>query len=100
MASFESGVQGYISGIAFVRVNFPVDSHGHAEIACKHCQFLSSNTRICRLNNKPVAYPMTNVGQYCPLYPEELNDITGEVPTIDVGDDKEEKDVPNRSGNH
>ena len=81
MASFESGVKSYITGKCEIRVNFPVDFKGHVEIACKHCPYLSSNDRYCQLNKKPVAYPMTNVGQDCPLFPEEIEfDIeTGEV---------------------
>ncbi len=70
---FENGVSGYITGIAEIKVNFPIDEKGRAEIACKHCPYLSSNERMCQLNKKPVAYPNKFVGQDCPLH-EEAND--------------------------
>ena len=75
MANFESGVAGYVKGLYLVEVNFPIDNKGSAEIACKHCPFLSSNERLCQLNKKPVAFPNKYVGDYCPLTPaEEVND--------------------------
>lgn len=67
MAHFESGVSSYVKAEALVKVNFPVDEKGRAEIACKHCQYLSSNERMCQLNKEPVAYPSKFVGDMCPL---------------------------------
>ena len=67
MSSFESGVKKYIHGQAVVDVYFPVDWNDRAEVACKHCPFLSSNERICELNKKSVAYPHKYVGNDCPL---------------------------------
>lgn len=67
MANFESGVASYIKAEAIVKVNFPVDEKGKAEVACKHCPYLSSNERMCQLNKKPVAYPNKFVGDMCPL---------------------------------
>ena len=64
---FESGVASYIKAEAIVKVNFPVDEKGRAEIACKHCPYLSSNERMCQLNKEPVAYPNKFVGDMCPL---------------------------------
>ena len=64
---FESGVASYIKAEAIVKVNFPVDEKGRAEIACKHCPYLSSNERMCQLNKEPVAYPNRFVGDMCPL---------------------------------
>ena len=80
MANFDSGVFGYVIGRASVEVYFPVDKNGNAEIACKHCPYLSSNERLCQLNKKPVAYPHKFVGDLCPLMPEmadgaEVNEI-------------------------
>ena len=69
MANFESGVKEYITGTYMVEVNFPVDFKDNAEIACKHCPYLSSNERICQLNKKPVAFPNKYVGDFCPLEP-------------------------------
>ena len=64
---FESGVASYIRAEAVIKVNFPVDEKGRAEIACKHCPYLSSNERMCQLNKEPVAYPNKFVGDMCPL---------------------------------
>ena len=71
LSNFDSGVKGYITGEYLVKVHFPVDFKNRAEIACKHCPFLSSNERMCQLNKKPVAFPKTNVGDWCPLIPIE-----------------------------
>ena len=70
MANFDSGVFGYVIGRASVKVSFPVDKNGNADISCKHCPYLSNNERMCQLNKKPVAYPMKFVGDFCPLTPE------------------------------
>ena len=67
MANFESGIASYIKAEAVIKVNFPVDEKGRAEIACKHCPYLSSNERMCQLNKEPVAYPNKYVGDMCPL---------------------------------
>ena len=67
MANFDSGVKGYVKGVAVVEVNFPIDDKGRAEIMCKHCPYLSSNERMCQLNKQPVAYPNKFVGDMCPL---------------------------------
>ncbi len=71
---FESGVASYIKAEAIVKVNFPVDEKGRAEIACKHCPYLSSNERMCQLNKEPVAYPNKFVGDMCPLREVETNE--------------------------
>ena len=67
MANFESGVASYVKAEAVIKVNFPVDEKGRAEIACKHCPYLSRNERMCWLNKEPVAYPNRFVGDMCPL---------------------------------
>lgn len=67
MANFESGVASYVKTYAVVEVYFPVDDKGRSEISCRHCQYLSSNERICQLNKKIVAHPNKYVGDYCPL---------------------------------
>ena len=64
---FESGVASYVKAEATIKVNFPVDDKGKAEINCKHCPYLSSNERMCQLNKEPVAYPNKYVGDMCPL---------------------------------
>ena len=67
MANFESGVSGYVAGECVIKVYFPIDFKGHADISCRHCPFLSSNERMCQLNKEPVAYPNKFVGDMCPL---------------------------------
>lgn len=67
MPNFDSGVASYVKSYAVVEVNFPVDEKGKADISCKQCPYLSTTSRICQLNKKPVAYPDRYVGQYCPL---------------------------------
>lgn len=77
MANFESGIASYITGECTIRVHFPIDDKGRAEICCKHCPYLSSNERMCQLNKEPVAYPNKYVGDRCPL--QEINyNIKGE----------------------
>ena len=45
MPDFESGVKGYVVAEATVRVNFPIDFKGNADITCTRCPYLSSNER-------------------------------------------------------
>ena len=71
---FESGVASYIKAEAVIKVNFPVDEKGRAEIACKHCPYLSSNERMCQLNKEPVANPNKFVGDMCPLREVKTNE--------------------------
>lgn len=75
MASFDSGVKGYITGQYTVKVHFPIDFKGNAEICCKQCQFLSSNERMCQLNKQPVAFPNKYVGDFCPLEKEDEQNV-------------------------
>ena len=74
MPNFESGVASYVKAEAIIKVNFPVDEKGRAEIACKHCPYLSSNERMCQLNKEPVAYPNKYVGDMCPLREVKTNE--------------------------
>lgn len=67
MGNFDSGVTKYVKAYAVVEVNFPVDSKGIENIACKYCPYLSSNNRMCQINKEPVAFPERYVGQLCPL---------------------------------
>lgn len=75
MANFDSGVKGYVTGHYLVKVHFPVDFKDNAAICCKHCQFLSSNERMCQLNKQPVAFPHRYVGDFCPLEREEEENV-------------------------
>lgn len=76
MANFDSGIKGYVTAQATVTVHFPIDFKDNAEIACKHCPYLSSNERMCQLNKQPIAYPHKFVGDNCPL--EQIFTTIGE----------------------
>lgn len=73
MANFDSGVCRYIEAKATVRVSFPVDWNGKAEIACKHCPFFVRSTMRCGLNQSVVNFPEKYVGEFCPLQEVEEN---------------------------
>lgn len=79
MERFDSGVSSYITGTATIKVHFPVDSKGVADISCMQCQFLSSSGKYCQLNKKIVAFPNKFVGNECPLETEDYNDIIGKA---------------------
>lgn len=70
MSSFDSGVRGYVFGVATVRVPFPIDWTGVANINCVQCPFYSSSSRRCQLNKEVVAFPEKYVGDMCPLEEE------------------------------
>lgn len=74
MSRFDAGVARYIIGEAKVRVAFPVDFKGNAEIACKHCKFYVRATQRCALNQEVVNFPEKYVGSECPLERIEEND--------------------------
>ena len=74
MANFDNGVARYIIGEATVRVGFPVDFKGNAEIACKHCKFYVRATQRCGLNQEVVNFPEKYVGANCPLDEVTEND--------------------------
>lgn len=64
MANFESGVAKYIHAKATVKVHFPVDFKGNADISCKLTK------EICE-------YPEKYVGSACPLELEEETHADG-----------------------
>ena len=67
MASFDSGVAKYIHATATIKVTFPVDFKGNADISCYQCFFFRKNYRTCGLNGEICEYPEKFVGSYCPL---------------------------------
>lgn len=71
MPNFDTGCKGFVTMEYTVKVYFPIDWKDRAEIACKHCPYLSSNERMCQLNKKPVFFPNTNLGEWCPLEQKE-----------------------------
>ena len=71
MASFESGVASYIETEAVIRVFFPVDHKGNADISCGQCYYFRRNYRSCGLNGEICEYPERYVGSHCPLRERE-----------------------------
>lgn len=65
--SFESGVASYITGKAEVRVHFPVDGRGNADVSCNQCFFFREASRRCGLTGAISEYPNKYVGSECPL---------------------------------
>lgn len=66
-ANFESGVSGYVTGEYTVKVFFPVDYKGNAEINCYMCKFFSRNNGICQLTKEVSEYPTKHISSHCPL---------------------------------
>jgi hypothetical protein len=75
MSRFDAGVASYVIGQATVKVGFPVDFRGNAEIACKHCNFYIRATQRCALNQEIINYPEKYVGANCPLERIDENEI-------------------------
>ena len=72
MAMFDSGVLKYVTGVAEIKVYFPVDSHGNEHVNCFKCPYYSTNSHICQLNKKIPEFPDKCVGSECPL--ERIDD--------------------------
>lgn len=75
MADFGSGVKGYITGVAAVRVNFPVDWHDKADVSCSQCPFYGRTSKTCQLNKQIVHYPEKYIGVCCPLEFESNEEV-------------------------
>lgn len=71
MASFDSGVSSYVAAQATVKVYFPVDNRGNADINCTQCFFFREASRRCGLTGEISQYPTKYVGSSCPLEPDE-----------------------------
>lgn len=67
MANVNNGCKGFVKTQTTITVYFPIDWNGKAEVVCKHCPYLSSNERTCQLNKKPVYFPNSYLGEWCPL---------------------------------
>lgn len=74
MPNFESGCSGFVKAYAVIQVSFPIDWHGKAEIACKHCNYFIRATQRCALNQEVVNFPEHFVGNCCPLEIIEENE--------------------------
>ena len=68
MADFSSGVSGFVTATATVKVSFPIDNRGNADVSCFQCPYYSQSSRICQLNKAVPAYPSKFIGQECPFW--------------------------------
>lgn len=73
MPNYDSGVKGYIKGVATIEVNFPVDKNGKSCVSCSMCPYFAKYDCKCKLNDRLCHFPSTHVGWACPL------NFTGEV---------------------
>ncbi len=73
MANYDSGVSGYIWGECIVKVHFPIDQKGNADINCYQCKFFSRNNGICQLTKEISEFPQKYISSKCPL------DFSGEI---------------------
>lgn len=69
--SLDSGIKGFVTATATVKVKFPIDWNDRDYIRCAKCPYLYNNDRTCMLNKKPVQFPDRYVGADCPLILEE-----------------------------
>lgn len=65
--SFDSGVESYICGKAEVKVYFPVDRKGNADVSCRQCFFFREASSRCGITGQISEYPNKYVGSHCPL---------------------------------
>ena len=75
--SFDSGVASYIIGQATVKVHFPVDMRGNADISCNQCFLFRESSRRCALTGEISEYPAKYVGSRCPLEMEAVTNQEG-----------------------
>lgn len=76
MPDFESGVASYITGTAQIKVHFPVDARGNADINCYQCYYFRRNYQTCGINGAICEYPQKYVGSNCPLEVEKCEENT------------------------
>ena len=76
MPNFESGVKAYLEGKVLIKIGFPIDSKGNADVCCYQCKMFSRNTGICQLTKEISEYPTKYTGSHCPL------DFSGEIKHI------------------
>lgn len=79
MPNFDSGIADYIETEATVKVFFPVDHKGNADICCDQCYYYRRNYKTCGLNGEVCQYPNKYVGGSCPLKPVEDGDENGQT---------------------
>lgn len=67
IANFDSGVKAYLTGETTVKVHFPIDHKGNADVNCHQCNFFSRTSGICYLTKEISEYPQKYIGSCCPL---------------------------------
>ena len=80
MPNLENGISSYIETQALVKVFFPVDAKGNADISCSQCYFFRESAKRCGLNWEICQYPNKYVGGACPL--QRVDEETGEIETL------------------
>jgi hypothetical protein len=79
MADFSSGVKAYLTGECTVKIHFPVDFKGNADVCCYQCKMFSRNTGVCQLTKEISEYPTKYIGSNCPLdFDGEIKELKGE----------------------
>lgn len=76
MYDFDSGVKAYITGECVIKIHFPVDLKGNADVCCYQCKMFSRNTGVCQLTKEVSEYPTKYTGSHCPL------EFSGEIENI------------------
>ena len=71
MANCDSGVADYVRAYAVVRVGFPIDYKGNADVSCYQCPFFRRSYSTCGLNGSVYQKKSKYVGDNCPLDIEE-----------------------------
>ena len=74
MISFEDGVLRYQYAYATIRVHFPVNLKGDADVRCTLCDQYIHSRRMCGINKAVCEYPDRYIGSACPLIFEEGDD--------------------------
>lgn len=67
MAVFDDGVGSYIFGECTIKIHFPVDLKGNADVSCYQCRMFNRATGLCRITNEVSEYPSKHIGSECPL---------------------------------
>lgn len=64
---FESGVKAYVTGECIVKVHFPIDWKGNADVCCFQCKYFSRASGICYLTKEVSEYPGKYIASTCPM---------------------------------
>lgn len=70
MPNLETGVSGYVIGVATIVNYFPVDLKGREDKTCMQCEYFDRSRSRCYLTKKISYYPDKYIGTDCPFRPE------------------------------